>query len=407
MDVEYRAITEAEFDAFTRVGRIAFGQEPFTPETPWGFAWSELDRTRAAFVGDEIVGTGRNYSFELTLPGGAIVPAAGVSWISVLPSHRRRGVLGGMMAALREDAVAHGEALSVLTASEGGIYGRFGYGVATWRMHFHVERSHSAFATPWNDNGQMRYVERAEALARFPAVYARACRLRPGMVSRPDEWWEESLFNFAPPTKACFFVLHEDADGAADGFLTYESAGDWTTGVSRRHLHVLDLVALTPEVRALFWQLAFSVDLVHTVGAGQVATDDPLRFLLSDVRRLRVDAVNDQLWVQIVDVERALEARRYSTTDRVTLEIHDGAPAAPTVTRVELEGGPDAAQCRTTAAAPDVVVGLSQLGSIYLGGTRAEQHAAAGSIEERTPGAVARLDAMFASYPLPATPTWF
>jgi predicted acetyltransferase len=400
-------------DRFVRVGRVAFGAEPLGPETPLGFARSELDRTRAAFVGDEIVGTGRNYSLALTLPGGAIVPAAGVSWIAVLPTHRRRGVLTGLMAALRDDARAHGEALSILTASEGGIYARFGYGVATWRMHLHVERASAAFANSAlpntmlanepRDGGRMRVVERADALDRFPAVYAAACRLRPGMVSRPDAWWEESLFNFAPPTRAVFFVAHEDRDGAVDGYVIYEVSGDFTLGINRSGLQVFDLVALSPAVRALLWQYVLSVDLVYEVSAAQMALDDPLRFLLADVRQLRVDAVNDHLWLQIVDVERALEARRYSTTDRIVLEVHDGAA----MTRVALDGGPDGARCEPTDASPDLVLGIAQLGSIYLGGTRAEQHAAAGAIEEPTPGAIARIDAMFASYPAPASPTWF
>ena len=403
MDVEYRAISEDEFDAFARVDMIAFGQEPFSPDMPDGFAKTELDRTRAAFVGDEIVGAGRNYSFDLTLPGGAIVPAAGVSWISVIPTHRRRGVLRGMMAALREDAVANGEALSILTASEGSIYGRFGYGVATWRWHVHVDRVHSAFATPVRDDGRIRYVDRAEALVCFPEVYARACPLRPGMVSRPDAWWAETFFNIAPPDKASYFVLHEDPDGAADGFLVYEVSGDWSTGINRKRLRVADFITLTAETRAALWQFAFSVDLVETVACQLVAVDDPLRFLLADVRRLRVDAVNDGLWVQIIDVERALEARRYSTSDRVVLEVHDGA----TVTRVALDGGPDGAQCTTTTTEPDLVLGLSQLGSIYLGGVRAEHHAAAGAVEERTAGAVRRIDAMFASYPAPAMLSYF
>ena len=199
VDVEYRAITEDEFEAFTRADIIAFGQEPHPPGAPLGFGRLELDRTRAAFVGDQIVGAGRNYSLELTVPGGAVVPAAGVSWISVLPTHRRRGVLRGMMAELRDDAVAHGEAISILTASEGGIYGRFGYGVATWRMMLHVERAHSAFAVPVRDDGRLQFVDRATALARFPAVYAQACLQRAGMVSRPDAWWEETFFHIAPP----------------------------------------------------------------------------------------------------------------------------------------------------------------------------------------------------------------
>jgi len=405
VDVEYRAISEDQFDAFARADIIAFGQPPFRPEAPFGFGRSELERTRAAFVGEEIVGAGRNYSLELTLPGGAIVPAAGVSWISVLPTHRRRGVLRGMMAALRDDAIARGEALSILTASEGGIYSRFGYGVATWRMLLHVERAHSAFATPIRDEGRIHFVDRAEALTLFPTVYAQACPLRAGMVSRPDVWWEETLFHIAPPDKGCFFVLHEETGGTADGFLTYEIAGDYATGINLSRLQVVDLIALTPQVRASLWQFAFSVDLVHTVAARSIPIDDPLRFLLADVRRLHVDGVADALWVQIIDVERALEARRYSTADRVVLEIHDASES--TVTRVSLDGGPDGAQCTTTTAEPDLVLGLSQLGSIYLGGARAEQYVAAGTVEERTGGAIARVDAMFASYPAPATPTWF
>ena len=240
------------------------------------------------------------------------------------------------------------------------------------------------------------------------------------MVSRPDAWWAETFFNIAPPDKASFFVLHEGTDGVADGFLIYEISGEWSTGINRKCLRIVDFITLDHETRAALWQFAFSVDLVETVACQLVAVDDPLRFLLADVRRLRVDAVNDGLWVQIIDVERALEARRYSTTDRVVLEVH-GADAAPlsgmpppstyaggaTVTRVALDGGPDGAQCKTTTAEPDLVLGLAQLGSIYLGGVRAEHHAAAGALEERTPGAIRRVDAMFASYPAPAALTYF
>jgi predicted acetyltransferase len=403
MDVEYRAITEDEFEAFGRAGMIAFGQAPFNPEMPLELARSELDRTCAAIVGDEIVGSGRNFSFEMTLPGGAIVPAAGVSWIAVVPTHRRRGVLSGMMAALRDDAIAHGESVAILTASEGSIYGRFGYGVASWRAQVHVERATAVFASPVVDEGRLRFLDRADALERFPAAFAKLHPTQPGMVSRPDAWWAESVFHMAPPDKACFFVLHEDRDGDADGFLIYEISNDFTKGITHSTLQVLDLNALTPQVRAVLWQFAFSVDLVRTISARLVPLDDPLRFLLTDVRQLRVDAVNDSVWLQIIDVERALEARCYSTTDRVVFEVHDG----PTVTRVALDGGPDGAQCTTTTSEPVVVLGLAQLGSIYLGGTRAQQFVAAGTVEERTAGAIQRVDAMFASYPLPSNTTWF
>jgi predicted acetyltransferase len=403
MDIEYRPITADEFDEFARVGRIAFSQEPFPADQPWTFGRAELDRTRAAVVDGEIVGSGRNYSFDLTLPGGAIVPVAGVSWISVLPTHRRRGVLRRMMAALDDEARDHGDAISILTASEGGIYERFGYGVATWRSNIRVDKRHGTLARRLPDAGTLRYVERKDALDGFPAVYARACALRPGMVSRPPEWWEESLFNLAPPTKPSFFVVHENREGDADGFLIYEVQGDYVHGINASNVHVLDLVALTPAVRAVLWQFAFSVDLTESVTAPQLALDEPLRFLLADPRRFRVESVNDHVWLKILDVERALVARRYATTDRAVLQVHDG----DSVSTVVLDGGSDGAECRPSAEEPDLVLGIAQLGSIFLGGTRAGQHAAAGTIEERTTGALARVDAMFASYPIPASPTWF
>jgi predicted acetyltransferase len=292
---------------------------------------------------------------------------------------------------------------SILTASEGSIYGRFGYGVATWRMNFHVEKKHGAFRSPPLDDGRLRYVERAEALAIFPDVYERACTQRAGMVSRPGPWWKEELHHQLPPDAATFFVVHEDRDGVADGYLAFLIDGGFDTGIHRKDLHVVDLITIRPEVRARLWQFAMSVDLIETVSARLMPLDEPLRFMLKDPRRLRVNAVNDHLWLKILDIEGALAARTYSVADRVVLQVQDGA----TATRVELEAGPEGAQCRPTSTEPDLTLRLSLLGSIYLGGTRAEQYVAAGEIVERTPGAAARVDAMFAVYPAPATSTWF
>jgi len=402
-DVKYRPIEHDEIDTFHRVLFLAFGEAPDKPDASRTFGEAELDRTRAAIVDDEIIGTGRNYSFELTLPGGAIVPAAGVSWIAVKPTHRRRGVLRGMMAELDADARAHGEMFTTLTASEGGIYGRFGYGIATWRMNFHIEQKRGTFRSPPLDDGRVRYVERAEAFAIFPDVYERACTQRPGMVSRPAEWWSESYYHRLPPDAASFFVVHEDRDGVADGFLAFVIAGTFDAGIHRKDLQVVDLITLTPEVRARLWQFAMSVDLIETVSAGLMPVDEPLRLLLKDPRRLRVNTLNDHLWLKILDIEGALAARTYSVADRIVIQVQDGA----TATRVELEGGPDGAQCRSTTDEPDLTLRRSVLGSIYLGGTRAEQYVAAGEIGQRTTGAAARLDAMFAAYPAPATTTWF
>jgi predicted acetyltransferase len=403
MHVELRPFAEPELDAVVQVTALAFGQAPLPPGTPLGFAASELDRSRVATVDGEIVASGRNYSFALTLPGGAVVPAAGVSWIAVVPTFRRRGVLRRMMAELDADALAHGEAVSILTASEGGIYERFGYGIATWRMNFSLAHAHAALAVAADDDGRMRYIDRADALRRFPPIYARACTQRAGMVSRPDPWWEESFAQFLPADKASFFVVHTDPDGVDDGFLAFEVAGDFEHGTHRTTLHVVDLITTTRSARAALWQFACSVDLVETISGARFPVDEPLRFLLADPRRLRVHALFDHLWLKVLDVERALEARRYSASDEVVIEVHDG----DAVSRYRLDGGPEGATCRPSSAEPDLVLGIAQLGSIYLGGTRVEQYVAAGLALEVTPRAAARTDALFASYPAPASPTWF
>ena len=199
-------------------------------------------------------------------------------------------------------------------------------------------------------------------------------------------------------------MLHEDTDGAADGFLIYEISGDWSTGINRKRLRVARLHHARLRRRAPRCGSSRSPSTSwRRSRASSSPVDDPLRFLLADVRRLRVDAVNDGLWVQIIDVERALEARRYSTSDRVVLEVHDGA----TVTASRSTAVPTVRSARRPRPSPISCSGLSQLGSIYLGGVRAEHHAAVGTIEERTPGAITRVDAMFASYPPPATLTHF
>ena len=140
-DLTFRPIVPDEVAAFVRADEYGFSNRYDEPlEEHIEFAGAELERTIAAFDGDEIVACGRNFSLELTLPGGAIVPASGVSWISVRPTHRRRGILTAVMTALLDDSIAHGESLSMLTASESGIYRRFGYGVATRVLSIRMAR---------------------------------------------------------------------------------------------------------------------------------------------------------------------------------------------------------------------------------------------------------------------------
>lgn len=409
-DFEIRPVTPDEVEAFTRAPLAAFG-ETFDPER-FKLEWThhELDRTLAAFDDGEIVGTGRLYSLELTLPGGALEPVAAVSWISVLPTHRRRGILTAIMGRELDDAVGRGESMAVLHASEGLIYRRFGYGIAAGSIAFTVPRRHSAFLRPPPEGGRVRLVDDETARKVFPDIFERARRHQPGAVSRVEEWWSNELFYVEKKEEGTrFFATYESADRTLDGYVVYKIVARWTDdGLGRSRLDVLDLVTVTPEARAVLWRYLCDVDLVETIAAGSCPVDEPLRWMLAESRRFTVNRLSDGLWVRVLDAPAALSARRYATAGQIVFGVDDEfRPDGDAAGRFALEGGPDGAQCERTNVDPDLALGVADLGAAYLGGVTFSTLARARLVEERTPGALARADAMFRADPAPFVMTEF
>jgi predicted acetyltransferase len=401
---EVRAITDAELPAMIEVDRRGFGAPPRAADRADSWVRAELDRTRCAFESGALVGCSRAYTFEMTMPGGASVPVAGVSAVAVQPTHRRRGALTAMIGALHDDAQARGEVASVLTASESVIYKRFGYGAATWKLGASIARGHARLAQPVRDAGRVRLVSRGEADPLYREVYARVQRSRAGMVSRPDFWWPE-VFWVPEADRAFFYAVHEDADGRADGYVSYEVRGEWYAGFADRELHVLDLQATDAAARAALWEFVFGVDLVVKIIATNLPIDEPLRFMLADPRQLRTDFVYDSLWVLPLDVAALLSARTYASAGMLTIEVVEpGGPKG----RFVLDGGPEGASCvEAPDATPDLTCPRAALGAALLGGNTWSTLADAGEVDEHVPRALARADAMFATAPAPATLTWF
>jgi predicted acetyltransferase len=402
--LEVRAISEAELPVMLEVDRRGFSGPPRGRERSDSWVRGELERTRCAFESGTMVGCSRAYTFEMTMPGGASVPVAGVSSVAVQPTHRRRGVLTAMISALHDDARSRGEVASVLTASESVIYKRFGYGAATWKLRCHIDRGHARFARSVGDLGRVRLCARGEADPLYRDIYARAQRNRAGMVSRPDFWWPE-VFWIPENNRALFDAVHEDAEGVADGFVSYEVRGEWYGGFADRELVVWDLQATNATARAALWDFVFGVDLVVKIIATNLPIDEPLRFMLADPRQLRTDFMYDSLYVLPLDVAALLSARTYASPGTLTIEVVEpGGPKG----RFVLEGGPDGATC---LEAPDATAALTcsraGLGAVLLGGNTWTTLLAAGEIDEHASGAVANADAMFATAPAPATLTWF
>jgi predicted acetyltransferase len=399
MDVELRAMTHDLVGGYQRADARAFGERlEREPDDPW--TSYELERAVGAFDGDEVVGTGRNYSLELTMPGGGVLPVAGVSWIGVVPTHRRRGIMQSVMDWLLLDACAREEPALVLTASEATIYGRFGYGVATRVLGVELDRHRVSWRAP--APGRVRLVEPDEAVKIAPPVFERMRGTRPGVISRPDVWWENEWWD-TRATAPRFDVVF-DGDSGPEGFALYQVAGDWSEGETYKTLGVRDLVAATPEAAIGLWQYLCGVDLIRKITAWNMPIDTELPWLLTDPRAMRVTSRRDFLWLRPVDVPVLLASRRYPVDGRLVLEVLDDGPAAG---RYELDGGSDGATCRPTQADPHLVLDADALGMISLGGIRPSLLARAGRIHAPEPAAPAFADLMFAADREPAAYTWF
>jgi predicted acetyltransferase len=405
MPLDVRPITDDELPTMLEVDRRGFGMPPRPPDRADSWVRAEVDRTRCAFDGAAMVGCSRAYTFALTMPGGVCVPVAGVSSVAVQPTHRRRGVLTSMIGAIHDDARARGEVAAVLTASESIIYQRFGYGAATWRLGCSIDRGHARLAQPLDDPGRVRLVARGEADVLYRQVYEQVRLARAGMVSRPDSWWPE-VFWVTEAGRAFFDAVHENADGRADGYVSYEIKGEWYGGFADREMFVWDFQAVNPIARAALWQFVFGVDLVVKIMATNLPADEPLRFMLADPRQLRTDFFNDSLWLLPLDIAALLAARTYPAAGRVTIEVVDPTGSR---SRFSLDGGPDGASCRADRAnvSPSLTCSRSTLGALLLGGNSWATLAQAGEVDEHAVGAIAQADAMFAVAPAPATLTWF
>lgn len=415
MDIEVRALRgRDDLLAFMRADAVAFGVEYKEDLAELHESFLELDRTRAAFDADgRLVGASAALTWELTLPGGAQLPAAAVTWVGVMASHRRRGILTSMMGALLDDAVERREPLAVLLASESVIYGRFGYGAATFGTTYEIDRSHLRMVEPVGVPGRFHYLFGADAEPVVRSVYEAYRIAQVGETNRSDAWWHRwflDLPQWRGGASPRFFVAHEREPGIWDGYATYRMHEKWD-GHPDHTLEVQDLVALDEATRLALVEFLANVDLVSRLRFASGPVDEPLRWTLSDPRRLRSCATNDHLWVRVLDVERALSARTYAREGSLVLDVDDPfRPDAGGRFRLDVAGD-GTASCERLAGegidGADVALRSPDLGSILLGGVSPSTLAAAGRAVELRPGAADRAAAMFVTPRPPHSQTDF
>jgi predicted acetyltransferase len=419
--MEIRPTTDQDLGVFVDTLYAAFGRFPETPAEDGGGVWwsaLEMDRGLLAVTADgRPVGTAGAYSFELTLPGETLAPAGGVTAVGVLPSHRRRGVLGAMMRHQLTELRARGEFLSVLLASEALIYRRFGYGPATYTRRLTVPRHRAALALPraratadaaatgsdtgtgtGSDTGTIELLRGAECGEILEEVYDRYRRTQPGALSRPHRWWARRAGQ--PPISPAprHVAVHRDADGVPDGYAAY-SIGEGDT------LTVDETIAGDDAVFTALARFVLGHDLVTRIVFKHFPPEHPLRWQFADFRAGEVSDDTDWLWVRLLDVPRALTARGWFTDGELVLDVDD--PFLGEHGRYLLTVRDGKADCVPTDREPDLSLDVSDLGSVYLGGTAPSTLVRAGHIRAHRPGAAGLADALFRAERSPHCLHWF
>jgi predicted acetyltransferase len=391
--VTFRTGVEGDYDEVNQLVQRAFLNDTEGREWAEERALFEPDRSVLAVDGDQVVGHVGTFTRDLTVPGG-VLAAGFVTVVAVAGTHRRRGLASAMLTRQLREIRDRGEALALLWASEAGIYGRYGYGLASRRLRFEIDRREvridgSRFDKSRLDGLRLRAAPAAVHRAQVAEVYERVRPSRPGFASRDDRWWDYRLADQAwhrggaGPLQA---VVCFDGDTPV-GYALYRFRSNWNDSGPNGEVGVMETVAATPAAYTMLWDFLLNVDLTRTVGMWLGAIDEPLQYLVNDVRRLGM-GMGDGLWARLLDVPAALGGRRYAAEVDVVLEVVDELlPGCGGVFR--LRGGPDHATCEPTTDAADLRLDTSTLAAVYLGGNSLGSLAAAGRVEELRPGAVA------------------
>jgi predicted acetyltransferase len=391
MPTDPQPVDAGELEAFERAIRRAFHEDGHPEDVAHFLRTLEPERTLAVRDGGEIVGGAAVVSRALTVPGGAAVPVAAVTAVGVTPGHTRRGHLGRLMRRQLDDVRAAGdEPIAALWASEGAIYGRFGYGLATRAITYELRLPDARLRAdaPVPVDGP-RVLAPAGAREAMAGVYDAVRRQRPGMLDRTAPWWEHRLHDpehlrkgFSPLRAA----VQPGPDAEPAGYALYAAKTSWDDSGPAGQVALRELVATTPEARAGLWDHLLHLALMRTLRWRLAGDGDPLPHLLASTDPLTSRAGHG-LFVRLVDVDRALAARAYAAPLSVVLDVDD-AFCPWNAGRHCLTSDGATARCEPTGDEPDLALAAEALGAAYLGGTSLESLAGAGRVCELRPGAL-------------------
>ncbi|WP_148071087.1 GNAT family N-acetyltransferase [Curtobacterium sp. PhB115] len=342
---------------------------------------------------------------------GSAVDTQAISAVTVRPTERRRGILRRMMTHALEQGVAEGYAMASLTASEGTIYRRFGFGSAIRERAVRVRRARALpFLAP--TAGTVSVVPN-QWLADGPAreVFDRFHVRTPGSMVRNTGTWPVALGLLGQdgkPAKDVRAAVHRPDDSdEIDGYVTWRVKEDRGSDTA---LEIVDLVYATDQAYTALWEFLLSVDLNDVVKYSRSRLDDPIVAALGDNRAYDVDHEEDHVWLRVLDVAASLTSRPFAADGSVTLAVTDALGFASGTYRLDvLEARGTVTRLADDAdvAGSDIQLDVADLGALLIGSVSPVTLAAAGLVRATDPAKVELLRAMLTPPRAPHGITYF
>ena len=369
------------------IGAVMRGFREARPEDEMVERWIASYRTddvvvRGAWLPEGEFGAGpmpvATYaSLDKTLNAGReLVPLRMVTDVTTSATHRRRGLLRRMIEDDLTDAVAKGVPIAALTASEATIYGRWGFGPATFRVGVDVDTTPGFAFRSFTDSGRVELVEPADAWSYVRQVFDTFHARQRGSVDWPAQYEDmhTAAYDFSGNggNKKLRGAVHLDASGEVDGFVLFSYGEQYSAKVD-------EMVALTAEAQLGLWSFLGNMDRIQKVSFNLFHPDDPLMWALTDLNRVKTTEVEEFLWLRILDVPRALEARPWAVDGTVVLGVDDPQGHAAGTFEVTTTDG--VARITRTGQAADVRMTAETLGTLYLSAVPVLQLHRAGRVE--------------------------
>ncbi|MFC9472704.1 GNAT family N-acetyltransferase [Nocardia sp. NPDC056952] len=343
-----------------------------------------IDQSLVAVTGQRLDGNLIGGTHYLTTPGGAEITAAAATACAVNPIHRRQGVLRALLTEFHHRARAASIPMAILMASQAGIYGRYGYGPCTRITRITLDRSEIRWLPTTPDPGGAEFVSMDEAAELVPEIYQRWRKQTPGAQLRPETAWAPYFGDGddgRPAGSEYFVLIHPD------GYAIYRYQWNDQGGTIR----VQELRYLTPNAHAALWRALAGMDPFYQIDA-PVAADDPLPYMLTDPRLVKLTYSREGLWTRLLDIPTALQARTYQHDIDVVIQVDDSHYGGT----FELSVRDGLAECTpTTKLSADISLGIDVLSSLYFGGHRARNFATANRLRARSMTILQTMDKAF------------